>query len=115
MTNEEPLVIVKTCIDIVWEVIREDHGDGRGGVVREGEAPLRRGGRGSVRERAFGGKDGDVSHDRGSGICWRLEVFALRRGEKDIIGVNGDVLVKRGEKESVEDFLSYAGGSGRHF
>ena len=36
LTNEEPLVVVKACVDIVWEVVGEDCGDSRYSVVREG-------------------------------------------------------------------------------
>ena len=114
LTNEEPLVVVKACVDIVWEVIREDGGDSRSGVVRKGETPLCRGGYGSVREGTFGAENGDVNHYRSSGGHWGSEVFVTRRGDEDIVGIDSDVFMKRGEKESVEDFLGDARGSGRH-
>ena len=114
LTNKEPMVVVKARIDIVWEVVREDCGDSRGSMVRKGEAPLRRGGSGSVRKRATGAEDGDVGHDWGSGVHRRSEVLTLRGGDENVVGVNGNVLVKRGEKESVKDFLSYLGGGRRH-
>ena len=114
LTNEEPLVIVKARIDVVWEVVRENCGNSRGSVVGKGEAPLRRGGCGSVPERALGAENGDVSCDWGSSVHRGSEVFVPRGGDEDIIRVNGNVFVKRGKEESVEDFLGYLGGSGRH-
>ena len=114
LTNEEPLVIMEVRVDVVWEVIREDRGDSRDGVIRKGEAPLHRGGCGSVHERALGAKDGDISRDWGSGAHRGSEVLASRRGDKNIIGIDGNVFMKRGEEESVEDFLGYLRGSGRH-
>ena len=114
LTNEEPLVVVKACVDIVWEVIREDGGNGRGGVVWEGKTPLCCGGRRSVLEGAFGTENRDVSCGWSCGGHRGSEVFTTRGGDKDIVGVNGDVFMKWGEKEGVEDFLSYLGGSRRH-
>ena len=114
MADEEPLVVVETCVDIVWEVVREDGGDSRGSVIWKGKAALRRGGCRSVHEGLFGAEDGDV------GRYWRIgshrgsEVFASRGGNEDIVGVNGDVLVKWGKEESVEDFMGDLGRSGRH-
>ena len=114
LTNEEPLVVVKACVNIMREVIREDCGDGRGSVVREGETSLRHGRCGSVLERTFGGENGDVSRHWGSGVHRGSEVFALRGGDENIVGIDGNVFVKRGKKESVEDLLGDLGGSGRH-
>ena len=114
LTNEEPLVVVKSCVDVVWEVVGEDCGDSRYSVIREGETSLCRGRCGIVHERTFSTEDGDISRGVGSGIHRRLEVFATRRGDEDVVGVNGDFLVKRSEEESVENFLSDLGGSGRH-
>ena len=67
MANEEPLVVVKACVNIVWKVVREDGGDSRYGVVGKGEASLCRGGRGSVCQGTFGTEDGHIG--RGWGIC----------------------------------------------
>ena len=50
LANEEPLVVVKARVDIVWEVIRENGGDGCDGMVWKGEAPLCCGGNWCVRE-----------------------------------------------------------------
>ena len=63
MTNEEPLVVVEACIDVVWEVVGKDCGDSRGGVIGKREASLRRGGCRSVRERAFGAENRDIGRD----------------------------------------------------
>ena len=114
LTNEEPLMVVKTGVDIVREVIREDCGDGRDSMFRKWETSLRRGGCGSVRQRTFGAEDGYVGC--GWGIRGRRgsEVFASRGSDEYVVGVDGNVLVERSEKEGVEDFLSDLGGSGRH-
>ena len=114
LADEEPVVIVEACVDVVREVIREDRGNGRDGVVREGETPLRRGGCGSVRKRTFGIENGYISRGWGIHSRWGSKVFTLRGGDKDVVGVNGDVLVEWSKEESVEDFLSNLGGSGRH-
>jgi hypothetical protein len=114
LTNEEPLVIVKSCIDVMWEIVREDGGDSRGSMVWEGEAALCRGGYRGIHEGSFGAEDGDIGRDWGSGSRRGSEVFTLRGGNKDVVGVNGDVLVKRGEEESIEYFLGYVGRCGRH-
>ena len=114
LTNEEPLVVVKACVDVVREVIRKDCGDSRDGVVGEGETPLRRSGCRSICEGTFGAKDRDVGCDRGVGSHQGSEILVVRRGNKDVVGINGDVFVERGEEEGVEDFLSDLGRSGRH-
>ena len=114
LANEEPLMVVKTRVDVVWEVIRKDCGDGRSGMVWKGKTSLCRGGRGSVLKGARGAKNRDISCGWSRGGHRGSEVFATRGGEEDIVGVNGDVFVERGEKEGVEDFLSYLGGSRRH-
>ena len=114
LTNEEPLVVVKSCVDVVWEVVGKDCGDSRCRVVREGEASLRRGRRGGVCEGASGTEDRDVSRARGIGGHRGSEVLAARGGDEDVVGVNGDVLVEWGKEKSVEDFLGYLRGGGRH-
>ena len=114
LANEEPLVVVEAGVDIVREIVGKDCGDSRDGVVREGETPLCRGGRGGVLEGAFSAEDRDVSRDRGISGHWGSGVFATRRGDEDIVGVDGDVLVKWSEEEGVENFLSDLGRSGRH-
>ena len=114
LANEEPLVVVKACVDVVWEVIREDRGDSRSSVVGERETSLRCGGCRSVRKGAVGAEDRDVGCNWGSGGHWGSEVFASGGGNENIIGVNGNVLMKWSEEESVEDFLGDLGGSGRH-
>ena len=114
LTNEEPLVVMKACVDIVGEVVREDCGDGRDSMVREGEAALCRGGRGSVRQRTLGAEDGYIGCGWSRGGHRGSEVLTARRGDKDVVGVNSDVFMEWGEEEGVEDFLSDLGGSGRH-
>ena len=111
LANEKPLVVVKACINVVWEIIREDCGSG---VIRKGEAPLHHSGCGSVFERSLGAKNGDVGQGWGGRSHWRSKVLTSRGGDKDIIRIDGDVLVERGEEKGVEDFLSYSGGGGRH-
>ena len=114
MANEEPLVIVETRVDVVWEVIRKNCGDGHDGVVGEGETPLRRSGCGSVRKRVFGTEDRYVGHGRG--ICghWGSKVFTSWGGDENIVRVNGNILVEWSKEESVEDFLSDPRRHGRH-
>jgi hypothetical protein len=75
LTNEEPLVVVQAGVDIMWEVVRENRGDGHDGVFRERETPLHCRGRGSVRERSSGAEDGHIG--RGWGVCsrWGSKVF----------------------------------------
>ena len=114
LTNEEPLVVVKSCVDAVREVVGEDCGDSRCGVVGKGEVTLCRGGRGSVRKGTFGAENGDIGRSRGNGIHWGSEIFVARRGDEYVIGVDGDVLVEWSKEESIEDFLGYLRGSGRH-
>ena len=114
LTNEEPLVVVKSCVDVMGEVVREDGGNSRSSVVGKGEAALRRGRYRGIHEGSSGAEDGDIGRDWGVGSCRGSEVFTPRGGDKDVVGVNGDVLVKRGEEESVEYFLGYAGRCGRH-
>jgi hypothetical protein len=91
------LVVVKASVDIMGEIIRKDCGDSRDSVIREGEAPLRRGGCRSVYERTLGAEDRDIGRDRGSSGYRGSEVFTSGRGHEDVVGVNGDVLVKWGE------------------
>ena len=114
MANEEPLVVVKACVDVMRKVVREDGGDSRDGVVWKGKASLCRGGRGSVREGTSGAEDRDVGRDGGTGGHRGSKVFATRRSDEDVVGVDGNVLVEWGEEEGVEDFLSDLGRSGGH-
>ena len=114
VTNEEPLVVMKACVDIVWEVVRENHSDSHNGVVWKGETPLRRGGDGSVGKRTTGTEDRDICRGWSGGGHWGSEVFSSRGGDENVVWVNGNIFVKRGEEESVEDFLGDSGRSGRH-
>ena len=114
LANEEPLVVVKLCVDTVWKVVGEDGGDSRYSVVREGETSLRRSRCGTIRQRTSGTEDGYISRGWSVGGHRGSEVFASGRGDEDVVGVDGNVLVERGKKEGVEDLLSYLGGSGRH-
>ena len=114
LANEEPLVVVEAGVDIMREVVGKDRGNSHGGVVGEGETPLRRGRRGSVCEGTFGAEDRNVRCYRGIGGHRGSEVFSARRGDKDVVGVHGNIFMKWGEEESVEDFLSDLGRSGRH-
>ena len=114
LTNEEPLVVVKSGVDVVWEVVGEDCGDSRRGVIREGKASLCRGRCGGICEGASGAEDRNVSRAWGIGGHRGPEVFVSGRGDEDIVGVYSDVFVERGEEEGVENLLSNLGGSGRH-
>ena len=114
LTNEEPLVVVEACVDIVREVIRKDCGDGCNGMFREWEASLRRSRCGGVRQRTSGVEDGYIGCDWGVCSHWGSEVFASRGSDEYVVGVDSNVFVKWGEEEGVEDFLSNLGGSGRH-
>ena len=114
LTNEEPLVVVESGIDIVREVVGEDCGDSRYSVVGEGETPLCRGRCGSVRQRTSGAEDGYIGCGWGIGGHWGSEVFASGGSDEDVVGVDGNVLVERGKEKGVENFLGDLGGSGRH-
>ena len=98
----------------MWEIIGEDSRDGGDCMIGEGEAPLCHGGDRCIGKQSASsenrdvGREGRISGHRGS------EVFSARRGNVHIIGVDGDVVVKRGKEEGVEQFLGNAGGSGRH-
>ena len=107
-------MVVQARVDIVREVIRKDRGDSRNGVVGNGEASLRRGRCGGIRQGAFGAENGDVGRDRGSSGHRGSKVFAAWGGDKDIVGVDGNILVKWSKEESVEDFLGYSRRGGRH-
>ena len=82
LTNEEPLVVVKACVDIVWEVVGEDCGDSCYSVVRERETSLCRGRCGGVYEGTSGTEDRDVSRARGISSHWGSEIFAARGGDR---------------------------------
>ena len=114
LANEEPLVVVKACVNVVREIIREDRGDGRDSVVGKGETSLRRGGCGSIRERTSGAEDGYIGCS--GGVCghWGSKVFTSWGSDEDVVGVNSDILMEWSEEESVEDFLGCPRGSGRH-
>ena len=114
LTDEEPLIGMESGIDIVWEVVGKDHGYGRDSMIGEGETPLRRGGSGSVHERAFGTENGDVSCYGSISGHWGSEILVSRGGDENVIGVYSDILMEWGEEEGIEDFLSYVGRSGRH-
>ena len=107
-------MVVKASVDIVGEVIRKDGGNSRNGMIREGEASLCRGRCGSVRQRTFGAEDGYIGRDWGIGGHRWSEVFTSGRSDKDIVGVDSNVLVVWGEEEGIKDFLGDLGGSGRH-
>ena len=96
------------------EVIRKDGGDGRGSMVGKGKTSLCRGGSRSVREGAFSAEDGDINCCWGVGVHRGSKILAARGGDKNVVGVDGDVLVERGEEEGVENFLGDLGRSGRH-
>ena len=114
LANEEPLVVMKASIDIVREVVGKDCGDSRYSVVGKGKTPLCRSGCGSLCKGTSGAEDRDESRGRSIGGHRGSEVVAAWRGDEDIVGVNGNMFVKRGEEEGVEDFLCDLGRSGRH-
>ena len=114
LANEEPLVVVEACIDVMGEVVREDGSDGRDSVVRKGKTSLRRGGSRSVHEWLFRAEDRDVGHGWSGGSHRGSEIFAAGRSDEHVVGVNGDILVKRGEEKGIENLLSDLGRSGRH-
>ena len=114
LANEEPLVVVKSSVDVMWEVVGEDCGDSRCCVIREGETSLRRGGCGSVYQGTSGTEDGYIGCRRGVGGHRGSEVFASGGGDEDVVGVDGNIFMEWGEEEGIEDFLDYAGRSGRH-
>ena len=114
LTNEEPLIGMELGIHIVWEVIGKDCCDSSNSVVGKGETSLRHGGHRFGREGASSTKDGDVSCRGGIDRHRGSEIFSSRGSDLNVVGVNGDIVVEWGEKKSVEYFLSYMGGCGRH-
>ena len=114
LTNEEPLIGVEPGIDIVWEVIGKDCCDGSNCMIGERETSLCHSRHWFSGEGLSGTKNGDISRDRGIGRHRGSEVLSSRSGDIDVIRVDGDVIVERGEKEGVKHVLSYTGGSGRH-
>ena len=83
-------------------------------MVREGEAPLRRGRSRSVHKGVLSTENRDIGYDWGSGCHQGSEALTPRGGDEDVVGIDGDVFVRRGEEKGVEDFLSYLRRSGRH-
>ena len=114
LANEEPLVGMKSGIDIVREIIGEDSCDSSDCVVGEREASLCRGGYGFGGKGSSRAKDGDIGCRGSVDSHWRSEIFSSRGGDIDVVGVDSDIVIKRGKKEGVEYFLSYAGGCRRH-
>ena len=114
LANEEPLVVVKTGVDIVREVVRKDCGDSRDGVIGERETSLCRGRCGSVSQRTSGVEDRHIGCDRSVGGHRGSEVFASGGSDEDVIGVDGNILMEWGKEEGVEDLLGDPGRSGRH-
>ena len=76
LTNKEPLMVVKACVDIMWEVVQEDCSNGRNSVVGEGKAPLRCSRHRFGFEGLSGAENGDISRDGGVGGHRGSEVFA---------------------------------------
>ena len=107
-------MVVKACVDIVWEVVRENGSNGRDGVVWKGKASLCRGGRGGVFEGSFSAENRDISRSWSRGGHRGSEVFASRGSDEDVVGVNSDIFVERGKEERIKDLLSDLGRSGRH-
>ena len=107
-------MVVEASIDIVGEVVGENCGDSRDGVIREGETPLCCGRRGSIRQWSPGAEDRDIGC--GQGVCGHRgsKVFTAWGDDKDVVGVDGNILVKWSKEESVKDFLSYSRRGGRH-
>ena len=114
LTNEEPSVVVEAGINIAREIVGKDRGNSRDGMIREGETSLRCGRYGSVRQRTSGAEDRHRGCGWGVGSHRGPEVFALGGSNEDVVGVDGDIFVERGEEESVEYFLGYTGRRGRH-
>ena len=114
LANEEPLVVVEAGVNVVREVVGKDRGNSRDGMIREGETPLCCDRYGSVRQRMSGAEDGHRGRGWGVGSHRGSEVFVSGRSDEDVVGVDGDVLVKRGKEEGIKDFLGDLGRSGRH-
>jgi hypothetical protein len=114
LTNEEPLVVVKVSVDIMWEVIGKNCCNGSDGMIGKREISLCRSRHWFDRKGAPCAQDRDIGC-RGSINChWGSEVFSSRGGNINVVGVDGDVVMEWGKKESIKYFLSYAGGCRRH-
>ena len=105
LANEEPLGVMKACVDIVGKVIGQNGCNGSDHMIRDGETSLCR-----SRNRGIG-KGVSCTQNRDIGCGGRShghrgsEVFSSWGSDKNIIRVDGDILVKRREEESVEKFL----------
>jgi hypothetical protein len=114
LTNEEPLIGMESGIDIVWEVIGKDCCDSSDCMIGERETSLCCSRRWFSGEGSSSTKNGDVSRDRGVGNHRGLEVLPSRSGNIDVVRVDSDIIMERGEKKGVKHFLSYTGGCRRH-
>ena len=65
LTNKEPLVVVESGIDVMWEIIREDCCYGGDGVIGERETSLLCGGNQGIGKRSSCTQDRDISHSGG--------------------------------------------------
>ena len=114
LSDEEPLLVMKVGIDVMWEVIGEDGRNGGNSVIWKWKTPLCRGRGGNVTEGLSCAQDRDVSHNGRVGGRWWSEVFPSRGSNIDVVRIHSDVVVEWGEKEGVENFLGDARRSGRH-
>ena len=57
LANEEPLVVMKLGINVMWEVIGEDGCNSCNGMVGKGKAPLCHGRDRRVNKRSSGAED----------------------------------------------------------
>ena len=83
-------------------------------MIGEGKAPLRHSGHGDISQRLSRAQNRDVSGCSGSGSHWGLRVFSSGEGDKNIVGIDSDIFVKRGEEEGIEKFARDLRQSGRH-
>ena len=114
LPNEEPLVVVKSRVDVMREIIREDCCNGGDRVVRERKTALCRSGHWFSNKGPSRTEDRDVGRDGCVSSHWGSEVFSSGRCDEDVIGVNGDIFVEWGEEESIKKFLRNLWQSGRH-
>ena len=114
LSNEEPLVVMEVCVNVVGKVVREDCRNGGNCMIRERKTPLCCGRYWGIFQRSSRRQNRDVCRYRGISSHQGSIILSAWRGNVDVVRVDGDIVVEWGEEEGVEQFLGNARRSGRH-